>query len=265
MTSRWPAAVNGPRLSPRKTLAVARHSPQPGGRLRCGAVRCSAARPTALRGRPRRSPAYLQAAPRGSFSPRNASPGLGPTTGPAVTPHSPSSDWPRRCSRHGDGGGDWPAGEPGFPGDGAGGRWRPVAAMASVHESLYFNPMMTNGVVHANVFGIKDWVTPYKMALLVLLSELGRAGAQLGLLERRRLNRLLLPLLQVGDGPRGGGKATPGGRLCCGLSRHIALLPRALTCRCRDCSRPSRSPARTWPAPCTSGGRRGRGPPSGNP
>lgn len=73
--------------------------------------------------------------------------------------------------------------------------------MASVHESLYFNPMMTNGVVHANVFGIKDWVTPYKMALLVLLSELGRAGSQLGLLERRRLNRLLLPLLQVGAGP----------------------------------------------------------------
>ncbi|KAM6339731.1 anaphase-promoting complex subunit 5 isoform 2-T2 [Alca torda] len=73
--------------------------------------------------------------------------------------------------------------------------------MASVHESLYFNPMMTNGVVHANVFGIKDWVTPYKMALLVLLSELGRAGAQLGLLERRRLNRLLLPLLQGPDMP----------------------------------------------------------------
>ncbi|XP_021268987.1 anaphase-promoting complex subunit 5 isoform X1 [Numida meleagris] len=73
--------------------------------------------------------------------------------------------------------------------------------MASVHESLYFNPMMTNGVVHANVFGIKDWVTPYKMALLVLLSELGRAGSQLGLLERRRLNRLLLPLLQGPDMP----------------------------------------------------------------
>ncbi|XP_074868912.1 anaphase-promoting complex subunit 5 isoform X1 [Carettochelys insculpta] len=71
--------------------------------------------------------------------------------------------------------------------------------MASVHESLYFNPMMTNGVVHANVFGIKDCVTPYKMALLVLLSELGRSGTQLSLLERRRLNRLLLPLLQGPD------------------------------------------------------------------
>ncbi|OWK54895.1 Anaphase-promoting complex subunit 5 [Lonchura striata] len=71
--------------------------------------------------------------------------------------------------------------------------------MASVHESLYFNPMLTNGVVHANVFGVRDWVTPHKMALLVLLSELGRAGAQLGLLERRRLNRLLLPLLQGPD------------------------------------------------------------------
>ncbi|KAK2522794.1 Anapc5 [Columba guinea] len=68
--------------------------------------------------------------------------------------------------------------------------------MASVHESLYFNPMMTNGVVHANVFGIKDWVTPYKMALLLLLRELVRVSEQLGLLERRRLNRLLLPLLQ---------------------------------------------------------------------
>uniref|UniRef100_A0A8C5RZC4 Anaphase-promoting complex subunit 5 n=1 Tax=Laticauda laticaudata TaxID=8630 RepID=A0A8C5RZC4_LATLA len=71
--------------------------------------------------------------------------------------------------------------------------------MASVHESLYFNPMMTNGVVHANVFGIKDWVTPYKMALLVLIRELGRTGPQLSLLERRRLNRLLLPLLQGPD------------------------------------------------------------------
>ncbi|KAJ7309781.1 hypothetical protein JRQ81_007848 [Phrynocephalus forsythii] len=71
--------------------------------------------------------------------------------------------------------------------------------MASVHESLYFNPMMTNGVVHANVFGIKDWVTPYKMAVLVLIGELGRAGSQLSLLERRRLNRLLLPLLQGPD------------------------------------------------------------------
>uniref|UniRef100_A0A8C2UH91 Anaphase-promoting complex subunit 5 n=1 Tax=Coturnix japonica TaxID=93934 RepID=A0A8C2UH91_COTJA len=73
--------------------------------------------------------------------------------------------------------------------------------MASVHESLYFNPMLSNGVVHANVFGIKDWVTPYKMALLVLLSELGRAGSQLDQLERRRLNRLLLPLLQGPDVP----------------------------------------------------------------
>ncbi|KAM6423407.1 anaphase-promoting complex subunit 5 isoform 1-T1 [Liasis olivaceus] len=71
--------------------------------------------------------------------------------------------------------------------------------MASVHESLYFNPMMTNGVVHANVFGIKDWVTPYKMALLVLIRELGRTGPHLSLLERRRLNRLLLPLLQGPD------------------------------------------------------------------
>ncbi|XP_062814805.1 anaphase-promoting complex subunit 5 isoform X1 [Anolis carolinensis] len=71
--------------------------------------------------------------------------------------------------------------------------------MASVHESLYFNPMMTNGVVHANVFGIKDWVTPYKMALMVLIEELSQAGTHLSLLERRRLNRLLLPLLQGPD------------------------------------------------------------------
>lgn len=74
--------------------------------------------------------------------------------------------------------------------------------MASVHESLYFNPMMTNGVVHANVFGIKDWVTPYKIAVLVLLNEMGRTGeAAVSLMERRRLNQLLLPLLQV-RGPR---------------------------------------------------------------
>ncbi|ELK14324.1 Anaphase-promoting complex subunit 5 [Pteropus alecto] len=72
--------------------------------------------------------------------------------------------------------------------------------MASVHESLYFNPMMTNGVVHANVFGIKDWVTPYKIAVLVLLNEMGRTGeAAVSLMERRRLNQLLLPLLQGPD------------------------------------------------------------------
>uniref|UniRef100_A0ACB8G0N7 Anaphase-promoting complex subunit 5 n=1 Tax=Sphaerodactylus townsendi TaxID=933632 RepID=A0ACB8G0N7_9SAUR len=71
--------------------------------------------------------------------------------------------------------------------------------MASVHESLYFNPMMTNGVVHANVFGIKDWVTPYKTALLVLISEMGRDGPYLSLLERRSLNRMLLLLLQGPD------------------------------------------------------------------
>ncbi|KAG3279057.1 anaphase promoting complex subunit 5 [Ictidomys tridecemlineatus] len=72
--------------------------------------------------------------------------------------------------------------------------------MASVHESLYFNPMMTNGVVHANVFGIKDWVTPYKIAVLVLLNEMGRKGeGAVSLLERRKLNQLLLPLLQGPD------------------------------------------------------------------
>lgn len=73
-----------------------------------------------------------------------------------------------------------------------------MSAMASVHESLYFNPMMTNGVVHANVYGIKDWVTPYKIAVLVLLNEMGRTGeGAVSLMERRRLNQLLLPLLQV--------------------------------------------------------------------
>ncbi|KAI2568401.1 anaphase promoting complex subunit 5, partial [Homo sapiens] len=72
--------------------------------------------------------------------------------------------------------------------------------MASVHESLYFNPMMTNGVVHANVFGIKDWVTPYKIAVLVLLNEMSRTGeGAVSLMERRRLNQLLLPLLQRRD------------------------------------------------------------------
>lgn len=69
--------------------------------------------------------------------------------------------------------------------------------MASVHESLYFNPMMTNGVVHANVFGIKDWVTPYKISLLALLYEM--TAAKVSLPERRRLNKLILPLQQGPD------------------------------------------------------------------
>lgn len=137
----------------------------------------------------------------GPAASRNVSPRLSPPAGPERAEHRSSSHWSRSLSRDGSRGGDWPAGVAGFPG----GR-RPGAAMASVHESLYFNPMMTNGVVHANVFGIKDWVTPYKMALLVLLSELGRAGSQLDQLERRRLNRLLLPLLQVGSGTEGRGE-----------------------------------------------------------
>lgn len=68
--------------------------------------------------------------------------------------------------------------------------------MASVHESLYFNPMMTNGVVHANIFGIKDWVTPYKIAVLALLHEMSTTKP-MALLDRRRLNKLILPLQQV--------------------------------------------------------------------
>uniref|UniRef100_A0A0G2JF12 Anaphase-promoting complex subunit 5 n=1 Tax=Mus musculus TaxID=10090 RepID=A0A0G2JF12_MOUSE len=60
--------------------------------------------------------------------------------------------------------------------------------------------MMTNGVVHANLFGIKDWVTPYKIAVLVLLNEMGRTGeGAVSLVERRKLNQLLLPLLQGPD------------------------------------------------------------------
>ncbi|XP_029426766.1 anaphase-promoting complex subunit 5 isoform X2 [Rhinatrema bivittatum] len=70
--------------------------------------------------------------------------------------------------------------------------------MASVHESLYFNPMMTNGVVHANVFGIKDWVTPYKISVLVLLRDMTKCP-QISLMEKRRLNKLILPLLQGPD------------------------------------------------------------------
>ncbi|KAM8961603.1 anaphase-promoting complex subunit 5 isoform 2-T2 [Pelodytes ibericus] len=70
--------------------------------------------------------------------------------------------------------------------------------MASVHESLYFNPMMTNGVVHANVFGIKDWVTPYKISVLVLLNEMTK-NTQISLVEKRRLNKQILPLLQGPD------------------------------------------------------------------
>uniref|UniRef100_A0A3Q3WWV8 Anaphase-promoting complex subunit 5 n=1 Tax=Mola mola TaxID=94237 RepID=A0A3Q3WWV8_MOLML len=69
--------------------------------------------------------------------------------------------------------------------------------MASVHESLYFNPMMTNGVVHANVFGIKDWVTPYKISVLTLLYDM--TVSKLSLAERRRLNKLILPLQQGPD------------------------------------------------------------------
>ncbi|XP_036434015.1 anaphase-promoting complex subunit 5 [Colossoma macropomum] len=70
--------------------------------------------------------------------------------------------------------------------------------MASVHESLYFNPMMTNGVVQANIFGIKDWVTPYKIAVLVLLYEMATTKS-IALLDRRRLNKLILPLQQGPD------------------------------------------------------------------
>ncbi|KAE8292534.1 Anaphase-promoting complex subunit 5 [Larimichthys crocea] len=69
--------------------------------------------------------------------------------------------------------------------------------MASVHESLYFNPMMTNGVVHANVFGIKDWVSPYKISVLALLYEM--SASKVSLPERRRLNKLILPLQQGPD------------------------------------------------------------------
>uniref|UniRef100_A0AAR2LFX6 Anaphase-promoting complex subunit 5 n=1 Tax=Pygocentrus nattereri TaxID=42514 RepID=A0AAR2LFX6_PYGNA len=70
--------------------------------------------------------------------------------------------------------------------------------MASVHESLYFNPMMTNGVVQANIFGIKDWVTPYKIAVLALLYEMATTKS-IALLDRRRLNKLILPLQQGPD------------------------------------------------------------------
>uniref|UniRef100_A0A7N8YMG4 Anaphase-promoting complex subunit 5 n=1 Tax=Mastacembelus armatus TaxID=205130 RepID=A0A7N8YMG4_9TELE len=69
--------------------------------------------------------------------------------------------------------------------------------MASVHESLYFNPMMTNGVVHANVFGIKDWVTPYKISVLLLLYEM--TAAKITAPGIRRLNKLILPLQQGTD------------------------------------------------------------------
>uniref|UniRef100_A0A8C9TAX7 Anaphase-promoting complex subunit 5 n=1 Tax=Scleropages formosus TaxID=113540 RepID=A0A8C9TAX7_SCLFO len=58
--------------------------------------------------------------------------------------------------------------------------------------------MMTNGVVHANVFGIKDWVTPYKISVLVLLDEM-TISKRMTLLERRRLNKLILPLQQGPD------------------------------------------------------------------
>lgn len=72
--------------------------------------------------------------------------------------------------------------------------------MASVHESMFFNPMMANGVVHANIFGIKDWVTPHKISILVLLHEMATCKGQgTPEVETRRLhmNKLNLPLLQV--------------------------------------------------------------------
>lgn len=55
--------------------------------------------------------------------------------------------------------------------------------------------MMTNGVVHANVFGIKDWVTPYKISVLALLYDM--TVSKVSFPERRRLNKLILPLQQV--------------------------------------------------------------------
>lgn len=67
--------------------------------------------------------------------------------------------------------------------------------------------MMTNGVVHANVFGIKDWVTPYKISVLALLYDM--TVSKIDLLERRRLNKLILPLQQVGLT-----------RFCCDLRLH---------------------------------------------
>uniref|UniRef100_A0A671Q9Q0 Anaphase-promoting complex subunit 5 n=1 Tax=Sinocyclocheilus anshuiensis TaxID=1608454 RepID=A0A671Q9Q0_9TELE len=58
--------------------------------------------------------------------------------------------------------------------------------------------MMTNGVVHANVFSIKDWVTPYKIAVLSLLYEMSTTKP-MALLDRRRLNKLILPIQQGPD------------------------------------------------------------------
>lgn len=96
--------------------------------------------------------------------------------------------------------------------------------MASVHESLYFNPMMTNGVVHANVFGIKDWVTPYKISVLALLYDM--TVNRTSLAERRPLNKLILPLQQVGPG------WSTSARVCASL---LGLLshPLCLGCTCR--------------------------------
>uniref|UniRef100_G1PV86 Anaphase-promoting complex subunit 5 n=1 Tax=Myotis lucifugus TaxID=59463 RepID=G1PV86_MYOLU len=60
--------------------------------------------------------------------------------------------------------------------------------------------MMTNGVVHANVFGIKDWVTPYKIAVLVLLNEMGRTGCFcLCCREKEKHRTFLSPFAQGPD------------------------------------------------------------------
>uniref|UniRef100_A0A4W3H8L6 Anaphase-promoting complex subunit 5 n=1 Tax=Callorhinchus milii TaxID=7868 RepID=A0A4W3H8L6_CALMI len=64
--------------------------------------------------------------------------------------------------------------------------------------------MMANGVVHANVFGIKDWVTPHKISILLLLHEMATCKSQgTPEFETRRLhmNKMILPLLQGPDMP----------------------------------------------------------------
>uniref|UniRef100_A0A8C7I737 Anaphase-promoting complex subunit 5 n=1 Tax=Oncorhynchus kisutch TaxID=8019 RepID=A0A8C7I737_ONCKI len=98
--------------------------------------------------------------------------------------------------------------------------------MASVHESLYFNPMMTNGVVHANVFGIKDWVTPYKISVLALLYEM-TTSKPIALQERRRLNKLILFVCLSGMLPSNSICCeTPVSDACCLLSSHTLSLNR---------------------------------------
>ncbi|XP_062855540.1 anaphase-promoting complex subunit 5 [Trichomycterus rosablanca] len=75
--------------------------------------------------------------------------------------------------------------------------------MATVQEGVYSSPaVMGAGLVQGNMFGIKDWVTPYKVSVLALLCEMSSSNQNqpaINLQHRRKLNLLILPLQQGPD------------------------------------------------------------------